>query len=186
MIGRMENSQFRMIVREIEKDRYIYVTGTVEEGSISVNDFIDVINNRGKRIKVRVERIVVSPGIALTTADSGSYVQLVLCGLRARRIEKGDILKTPKKGFRKTNTTIQFYQIFLLLFTFACLIDFICVYLLGNGKRDEGSINFWRQILFMIVASSAVYFSAFIVNAFFRHREKKSGREIAGRQGLRF
>lgn len=157
----MEKSQFRLVVQEAEvlERPYVSATGVVEGGSISVDDYVCLTNPEGKRIKVRVESILVAPRLEIRAAEPGRIVRLRLRGHKAKEIQQGDILVPPAKGPRRASTTTEMF-----LIIFGTPVVCYLLYLGGGlllGFHDE-DFDFLRQMVSLGVVYLVLFSGALI------------------------
>ena len=133
----MDGTRFRLVVHNLKKLNGFCtaVEGVVEGSSISVNDYLCLNRTDGKRIKLRVESILVTPKLEVRTAEPGKAVWLVLRGRRAKQIRRGDILEPPATGRRRHSTTAEVLSVILSFLLIANLINIaIC---LPMGWQDN-------------------------------------------------
>ena len=120
----MDETRFRLVVREVKalKGPCAAVTGIVEGGSISVDDYVYRNSADGKIIRARVEGIMVAPHLELRTAEPGKVVWLMLRGRGAKQLRRGDVLEPPATGRRRHSTTIEVLTVILSILLIANLI----------------------------------------------------------------
>ena len=111
----MDETRFRLVAQEVKalKGPCAAVTGIVEGGSISVNDYVCRNSAGGKIIRARVEGIMAASGLELRTAQPGKAVWLMLRGRGAKQLQRGDVLEPPTSGRRRHSTTIEALTVIL-------------------------------------------------------------------------
>lgn len=133
----MDETRFRLVAQEVKalKGPCAAVTGIVEGGSISVNDYVCLNTHGGKTIKARVEGIMAASGLELRTAQPGKAVWLMLRGRRAKQLQRGDVLEPPTSGRRRHSTTIEALTVILSILLIANLINIAIS--LAMGWKDN-------------------------------------------------
>ena len=133
----MDETRFRLVAQEVKalKGPCAAVTGIVEGGSVSVNDYVCLNTHGGKTIKARVEGIMAASGLELRTAQPGKAVWLMLRGRRAKQLQRGDVLEPPTSGRRRHSTTIEALTVILSILLIANLINIAIS--LAMGWKDN-------------------------------------------------
>lgn len=133
----MDETRFRLVAQEVKalKGPCAAVTGIVEGGSISVNDYVCRNSAGGKIIRARVEGIMAASGLELRTAQPGKAVWLMLRGRGAKQLQRGDVLEPPTSGRRRHSTTIEALTVILSILLIANLINIAIS--LAMGWKDN-------------------------------------------------
>lgn len=168
----MNKSKFQFVVQTVEKVRYDYVivTGIVEGSSISLNDYLCLTTQQGKKIRARVEEIVVDPQLNIRTAEPGRMVYLLLCGSKVKWIKQGDVLKKPTNGIQRISGNVQIFLLTFIIFVAIYLLYSISALLLWGEILD---IDFLKRMLSVVMANFVPFSGMLILDTLSKRKWKR-------------